>query len=187
MVDADVDLDRLNLLVGDLEPVFMRRSRVHRHAAAAAMMLVCVALITTGMLRRASHWNRKADAAAASRLAVIGRTVAGASDEALATELAHLRSAGDVLAHAGPAPDAALALVELLKAWPADVPSRPQALSVTGSQASISVIVEGDAAPFLHALHPPRGWLLEEPRLNTAGSATRLALSLRRVDVGGGR
>jgi hypothetical protein len=99
----------------------------------------------------------------------------------LATDAAHLRGKRDAMSKAAPPPDASLALAAVLNAWPANVPSKPQSISVGQSGVLISVSVEGEAAVFLKAFSPPPGWTLDEPRLNTADKVTRLALQLRRA------
>jgi hypothetical protein len=171
--------ERFNLLVGSFEPRPIRTARIKRHAFAAAAVLLCGLLIAVGLHRRAARWGERAGSArsAAARLAEI--VSPGGRPEELATEAARLRGTRDALAKAAPPPDASVALAAVLHAWPANVPSKPQSISVGQSGVSISVSVEGDAAAFLKAFAPPPGWMLDEPRLNTADKVTRLALQLR--------
>lgn len=171
--------ERFNLLVGSFEPRPLRTARLKRHAFAAAVVLACGLLITIGLQRRATRWTERAESARAAAAGVAAEfTQSGRADD-LAAEAARLRGTRDALARAAPPPDASLALAAVLHAWPANVPSKPQSISVGQSGVSISVSVEGDAAAFLRAFSPPRGWTLDEPRLNTADKVTRLALQLR--------
>ena len=49
---------------------------------------------------------------------------------------------------------------------------------MTEAGASVSVTVEGNAAPFLSALKPPPGWAMDEPHLSSVDALTRLTLHL---------
>lgn len=64
--------------------------------------------------------------------------------------------AASVQRQTGRGADAGIALGDLLRGWPKDVPSKPQAIAVTPTSATVSVAVEGDASPFLHH-QGPRG------------------------------
>jgi hypothetical protein len=72
-----------------------------------------------------------------------------------------------------------LRLAELLNAWPGQVASRPQSLSLAPGAVSISVVLDDDATPFLRVFTPPTGWSVDEPRINSADSKVRLHLQLR--------
>jgi hypothetical protein len=176
---AGITPDRFNLLVGAFEPRPIRARRVKRHIFAAATVLLCGLLVAVGLHRRASRWEERADAARAAAANVAAQFApAGLADD-LAAEAARLKATRDALARSAPPPDASLALAAVLHAWPANVPSKPQSLSVGKAGVSISVSVEGDAAAFLSAFSAPPGWTLDEPRLNSADSVTRLSLQLR--------
>jgi hypothetical protein len=176
---AGVEPGALNLLVGVHEPRALRRARAKRHLLAAASVLLTSALLAAGLVRRERALESDA-AAAREASAQLLRTLSPAgSPEAVALEVARQRRLSEAAARVRPAPDAALALASLLRAWPATVSSKPQSLAVSESGATISVAVDGDATPFLKALKAPQGWSLEEPRLNTADRVTRLTLQLR--------
>lgn len=168
-----------NLLVGKLEPPPLRRAKARRRLLLAAAVLACSALLSLGLLRRARHDEAIALARASATAAAM--TQASVSELTLPRELEALRRAASAQKlRPSSAPDAAPALAALLGAWPAQVPSRPQSVLIDGASASIELSVEGDPSPFLRAFRAPRGWTLAEPRLNTAGSLTRLSLTLRR-------
>ncbi len=178
-LDGAVSPDPFNLLVGDMEPAPIRRARLRRHAVRAAIALLCGSLVTAGLLRRTAHWDSIAASAAQAGDMVVTAVDPAGTAQGLALELARLRRATETVSRARPTFDAALALADLLKAWPVGVPSKPQSVTVSGAGATISVAVEGDAAPFLKALAPPPGWTLEEPRLSAVENITRLTLQLR--------
>jgi hypothetical protein len=174
-----VSRDQFNLLVGEFEPRPIRAARIRRHAFAAATLLLCGVLITIGLHRRASHWNEAAKTARehATQLAVTAFKSERLDD--LANEAARLRETQDIFTRTKPPPDASLILAHVLNAWPANVPSKPQSISIGDAGVSISLSIEGDATAFLQAFTPPKGWTLDEPRLNTVDNITRLALQLR--------
>jgi hypothetical protein len=182
-VGPSLDASSFNLLVGELEPQPLRRARSRRHLLTTAAALACAALLSLGLLRRAQH--DQAVAAAERGALATAMAQAKVSELTLPRELDTLRRAAksQTLRPSG-SPDAAPALAALLAAWPAQVPCKPQSISIDASGASIELSVEGDPSPFLRAFKAPQGWTLAEPRLNTAGSLTRLSLTLRRA--GGG-
>jgi hypothetical protein len=75
--------------------------------------------------------------------------------------------------------DAGIALGDLLKGWPKDVPSKPQAIAVTPTSATVSVRSKVTPSPFLRAIKGPDGWAMAEPRLNAADNITRLTLQFQ--------
>jgi hypothetical protein len=181
-IDAQVSPASLNLLVGEFEPVVMRRARRRLHLLAAASLALCAAFATAGLLRRAAFWDGVASSAAEARSGLL--TAAGldtADPHALIIELAELRRQAEAAATVRPPADAAVALADLLKGWPAAVPAKPQSLAVSPTGATISVNVDGDPAPFLAALRTPDGWRAGEPRINASGGVTRLTLQLTRT------
>jgi len=176
---ARVSPERLNLLVGAFEPARFRRARQRRHLLAAAALLACAALVSVGAVRRERHWSRLAEDRVRRTADVLAGVVPGGRPELVPAELARARQVNRWCAGQAPAPDAAPILAALLKAWPVGVACKPQALTISGFAIGCSVAVEGDPALFLGALTPPAGWRLEEPRLHTAGSVTRLTISMR--------
>ena len=188
--DAAMLAASLELLVGPFEPRPLRRARLRRHLLAAACLLLIAGLTSAGLARRALHWNHVADVAASARASLVRESAPEAPPLApglppelrLTAELARLRALAESSGRIGPAPDAALALAEILSLWPTEVPSRPLSLVASGSDATLSVALDGDAAPFLRALRVPQGWTALEPRLQSSGGITRLTLGLRAAE-----
>jgi hypothetical protein len=149
------------------------------HLISAAALVALAVLAMIGLVRRAAMWDRVANEAQAARGEVITQTLPGGTSDSLAMEVARLRRLAEASGRVKPAPDAAFALGSLLRAWPAAVSSKPQSLVVSEAGATVSVSVEGDATPFLKAMKPPQGWTMDEPRLNSADTVTRLTLQLR--------
>lgn len=178
-VEGPADPAALNLLVGEFEPRAARAERTRRHAAAIAALVLTTAFVAIGLSRRAEAWASSAQAAAAETDAALARAAPRTTADQLLMEVSRARRLADAAARIRPPADASRSLAALLRAWPTEVPSRPQSLLVSEGAATVSVTVTGDAAPFLSALKPPRGWSMDEPRLNTADNLTRLTLQLR--------
>src|SRR5262249_54197187 len=153
-----------NLLVGRFEPVAHRRRRARVRLAAAAALVVIAALVTVGFVRRANFWNTVA-AGAHERIQQTLRSLGpGAPDQThLSVELTNFKQVSDTMARVQPAPDAAVALSALLRAWPSAAPARVQSITVSESGSTVSVATERDPAPFLASFKPPFGWMMDEP------------------------
>ncbi len=187
---ADVDPATLNLLVSEFEPRAFRRARQRRQTLAAALVLLAALIATSGLLRRAAHWKGVTEESRAAFAELIARAAPNGDEHALERELAQRRASARASGALATPPDAGVTLAQLLAAWPADVPSKPQSIVITpsgvrssssasaGQSVAVSVSVEGDPADFLKAFRTPVGWTMDEPRLNTAGSITRLSLML---------
>jgi hypothetical protein len=100
-------------------------------------------------------------------------------------QLQAMKTIIDLTTRAKIAPDAAVGFEALLKAWPIDVPCKPQSVTVSTDGISLGLVVEGDAAPFLKAFTPPASYSLDEPRVTSAGPVTRLSLHLTPRASGG--
>lgn len=179
IADGQHVAEELNFLVGNWEPKPLSRARVRRHAFAAAAVALCGALVALGFTRRAGHHETVRSLAAHETTRLLGSIEPGATIESLAAELKQLELAANVQTQTGRGADAGIALGDLLRGWPKDVPSRPQAIAVTPTSATVSVAVEGDASPFLRAIKGPEGWAMAEPRLNAADNITRLTLQFQ--------
>ncbi len=187
----DADPATLNLLVGEFEPRAFRRARQRRHTLAAALVLLAALIATSGLLRRAAHWKGVIEESRAAFAELIASSAPNGDEHALERELAQRRASARASGALATPPDAGVTLAQLLAAWPADVPSKPQSIVITPSgvrslssasvvqSVAVSVSVEGDPADFLRAFRTPAGWTMDEPRLNTAGAITRLSLTLR--------
>lgn len=175
-------LPALNLLVGEFEPVPVRRDRWRWHRTMALVVVALVAFTIIGLARRAAHWSKVAHSAEQARARLAADMLGPLSHPAeanlaLDAEIDRLRAAArnrPTLPN-----DASVQLVSLLNAWPAAVPSKPQSVAVNESGVTVSVAIDGDPAPFLSAFKAPDGWTLDEPRLNKAGEITRMTLRLR--------
>lgn len=182
-IGVDADPQRLNLLVGMYEPQSSRRENTRRHMRRAAVLMVLAGLVTIGFVRRARYWNsvERDSRTASEALAreILPEQSTAVIDLALDAELARLRRATQVNGMVAPPADATVHLANLLNAWPSGIASKPQSIAIAGSGISISASVEGDASPFLKAFKPPRGWTIDEPRINSSGNITRLSLQLR--------
>lgn len=176
---VECDPGLFNLLAGAFEPLPLRKARLRRHALAAATILLCGVLVAAGLYRRASRWDALATSARATSTQLAAAHSPTGKPDDLATEAARLRASREVIASTAQPPDAALVLAATLQAWPARVPSKPQSIAVGPTGVTISVSLEGDAAPFLRSFTPPAGWSLDEPRLNAADKLTRLTLHMR--------
>ncbi|MCC6660716.1 MAG: hypothetical protein IT437_07495 [Phycisphaerales bacterium] len=172
---GSADRSRLNLLVGEFQPVPVRRARRRMAALATAAVIACTALLSAGFLRRAAAWNAAADVLAARANALLPE----GGEPALNEHLDAARAATGSAATGNPPPDSALAFAAVLAGWPSAAGVAAQAISVDGTGASLSATIEGDPEFFLSALHPPPGWRRDEPRLVGLGGVTRVTLKLR--------
>jgi hypothetical protein len=175
---AGVDASSLNLLVGAKEPLPIRRARTRRHSARAAAVALIVGLLSIGLARRAEHFDSLAQRAKGASAAAVQKLLPGGTPDSLALEVNRARRVAESSARVRPAPSAAAALAAILRAWPTQVPSKPQSLTVAESGATVSLSVEGDPTPFLKAMKPPPGWSMDEPRLSASDKLTRLTLQL---------
>lgn len=184
VIAAPIECSCLNLLVGEFEPRPLRRARAIRHVLAAGVVLLAALIAVLGLVRRAGHWESVAEQARAASVQALLQISPGATLEKVLAELARLRPATEAAASLRPPPDAAPQLAALLNAWPAAIPSKPQSISVTPAALDVSVALDGNAAVFLRAFKPPPGWRLDEPRLNTAETITRVTLRMRPAEGG---
>src|ERR1043165_2583509 len=168
---VSVPASSFNLLVGEFEPVAIRRSRRRKHLIAAPAMLLGCSLIGIGLSRRAQAWNSEITSLKSQTWAVVASVAPSAlwTADDLAMELSQKR-------HAVPEDfklpgDAALTLSSVIASWPKQMQVKAQTLAATGDSASLSVTVPGDPSAFLMAFKPPEGWRLEEPRLSAIDKA----------------
>jgi hypothetical protein len=170
-------LQSLELLTGEFEPLPIRRVRTRRRILALATVALCGGLVSYGLSRRAETWLDLSAQQRAAAVTLAASTIPSGDPDLLALEANRVRGRKSPK-ELSPAPDASIALAELLQIWPTEVGNKPQGITIAPTSMSCSVLVEGDPSPFLKALQAPRGWVLHEPRLNSSGAATRLTLHL---------
>jgi hypothetical protein len=178
-ITAPCQCSQLNLLVDEFEPPAQRRTRRLRHLAGALVASTVVALCAAGLHRRAAHWETIASDARRACSRALAQVSPTSTPETISAEVARLRSIGGAAARLRRPTNAAPQLAALLNAWPGDAPSNPQSLAVTPAGVTVSVAIDGDAAPFLRSFKPPAAWKLDQPRLSTAGAITRVTLQMR--------
>jgi hypothetical protein len=178
----EVEASVVQLLVGEFEPRPIRRAINRRNTMAILTVIACTALTCIGLERRARVWIEQVEEREAAEAQMMAAVLPGLSPELLGLELQRVqeREESDELK---PSKDASLAAMAFLKAWPSQVPSKPQGLSVSPQSVSVAVVVDSDPADFLRALSPPAGWRLEEPRINSTGNAWRLNLTLTALET----
>ncbi len=184
-VASNANCDRLNLLVGDFEPAAIRWARRSRHLHLAVTALVCVTAISIGLMRRATLANTAASQTDKAATALLTDFTSDRREQGMTQQLQGMKTIIELTTRAKIAPDAAVGFEALLKAWPAEVPCKPQSVTVSGDGISLGVVVEGDPAPFLKAFSPPATYSLDEPRVTSAGPVTRLSLHLSPRASGG--
>jgi hypothetical protein len=172
VMEPKVHTAALNLLVGDFEPVTLRRERSRRWAAIALTFASIACIAAVSLCRRADSWTKEASQA---RAAVSGLAT---NPMALHLELDRLRKVPrpDIKA----APDAAQALAALLSNWPGELQCQTESVSIGPASMNVSLTVAKDVRPFLSALRAPEGWTLDEPRLTATIDGARLSLVLHR-------
>jgi hypothetical protein len=189
---AELSPSSFELLVGPFEPAEQRSLRNRSVLRMAAAVLVFCGLLSVGFERRAAHWRAveaSAQAAARNIRATLDLPQAnpGTADvEIVSASVESLKAVRRAAAESKPSPDAALALAELFRGWPATDASDTQSIGISGGVVTVSTAVRGDPRRFLDALRVPEGWTLDEPRLNSAGELTRMTITMR-YSQGGGR
>jgi len=91
-VDASVEPESLELLVGDYEPSIKRRQRLKQQSLVALCLVASALLVSVGLVRRAEHWRATADAARGIRQELASRVAPGVPPGRLVLEVARLRS-----------------------------------------------------------------------------------------------
>lgn len=193
---SDLDPRRLNLLVEAFEPLALRRARTRRHTLTAAGVLLFAGLVSIGLWRRehaALESAGRAQTASERVLAELGFKDGGGAGGGggvakLTAELEQRRGMAGIDLSLRQPPDAAAALNLVLSAWPTESSAKLQSVGLGPDGAVLSVLVPppGDSAAFLSSLKPIDGWTLDEPRLASVGSETRLTLRMRPKPVAGG-
>lgn len=170
----DLDVSAFELLVGRWEPRPLRRRRTQKHLTLASAVLACALLITLGLARRAGHADRAATAFARQSAKAI---LATGIPEPQLQETIRERQALST-ARRGAQLDAVPTLAALLAIWPTPASASVDSMTIASDRVLASVTLESDPKTFLEALTLPTGWRLDEPRLSSARSVTRLNLQL---------
>lgn len=131
-------VDALDFRGGDYASPRARRRRRARLTALAAGLAACAALLTAGLWRDADRARREAAAAETATAALVRQALSEAAGNAggidpslrLAAELRRLELAGDPSAAHHFGQDRVATLLAVLAAWPRDIPTRVDHLSV---------------------------------------------------------
>ena len=118
-LDLDLSPDRLEILVGDFEPLSTRRARIKHHLMMAVTVSACALLIAIGFARRAAHWEAEAAATRQARVELSDEIAPGVPFGALDAVVERLET---VARHAAPR-QAGATLSALLEGWPASCAS----------------------------------------------------------------
>lgn len=174
-----VSAQNFNLLVGAFEPPSLRMARVRRRTHMAAVIAIGALIIAIGAHRRATHWRDLSKTASATHAALLAIDSADRSPNALQAQEQQLTSIKNILDSTPKPADASLSLADVLDRWPSDAAAVPQSIAANQAGVALSLTTGADPSQFLNSLHAPHGWQLDEPRIITAGGATRITIHLR--------
>jgi hypothetical protein len=177
LIEPKIDAAAINLLVGDFEPLALRRELSRRRTMMILTAAAATCLAAVGLVKRADGWTRAGQQA---RTAI---SALAASPVALRADLERLRKAPRVDTKALTPPDASVAMASLLSAWPKELECQTESVNIGPSTMTLAVTVSKDARPFLSALKPPEGWTIDEPRLTATADGSRLHLALHRKEA----
>lgn len=192
-----IEIDSLNLLVGDFEPVPLARERGHaRLIAAAASVALCV-LASVGLLRRANSLRQEIAANDSLAVSTARVAIANASSTSGDTARPNDIGVGNALFHMretlaslratrsidpSTSPDAIAPLASLLSEMPHTESLRTDSLSVTPGTISLNLATDHDPQALLANLSAPSGFTMTEPRYTTTTTGTtQLAIQMRRT------
>jgi len=179
-----VDPGRMNLLTGAWQPIAVRRIKSRWKSTAAVLALAIFLGLGVGLRRRtamlserAGDTNRVIDDVYAQVLPPGGTQPPAVR---LVSELRTLHRTRTEGVGAQVASDVGGSLVALLAAWPADLETRTEFLSVSEDAVQLRVLVPDNAAAqsFVAAFESVQGWRPTQPRVNQAEGAIRVNLRL---------
>jgi hypothetical protein len=176
-VEGRAEAGELELLTGAFEPRRFRRAKAVRRMLVLGALVMCTALVSLGLERRARAWEAGASKYESEAVRIASIAVPGGSPEDVEREIDRLRERPRDL---GAREDASVALASLLRAWPSEVASQPQSVSVRPGAAAVAVLLESEPGAFLDAFRAPAGWQLEDPRVSNARGAWKVSLELIR-------
>jgi hypothetical protein len=182
--------DRLNLLVGEFEPKSIRSLRRRSLLVGTLAVVVLFLLVDLGIERRIGLARADLDRLHASREELVVKTLGAApngqrlpSELRLAAELRSLRQTRRQSESVHPAPDATDTLVDLLRHWPSDVPTRTETVVVTDAtvHAAGTVVRSDDAQDLSTKLHDLSGFEMGFPSVQSAPDGWRFGIEWRRT------
>lgn len=184
-IDEQVDLARLNLLTGTLQPPRLKRLSQRNALQIAAAIIICATLFFTGTQRRTiAARELRADALAAAdqmRLSVLptGPTTQPAALR-LISQLRKLERTRTDGPDATRLIDAAEPLSELLALWPAQLHATTESMIITPEAITIiaQVPTHADAQSLANALSPMPGWQLQQPQVAATRGVVRTTIRL---------
>jgi hypothetical protein len=189
-IGTQVSPDRLNVLVGEFEPTPIRSLRRRSLLLGAIAGVVLFALVDLGIERRIGSARDDLDRLRAARddivLKALGTTPNSQqlpSELRLAAELRSLRQTRRQSESVHAAPDAADTLVDLLRRWPSDVPTRTETVVVTDTtvHAAGTVARSDDAQDLATKVHDLPGFEMGFPSVQSAPDGWRFGIELRRA------
>ena len=92
-IEPKIDAAAFNLLVGDFEPVSLRKERGRRTAMLTAAAVAIACILSVGLSRRAEAWNKASDQARAATSTVTNAYSSTAGPLLMQMELDRLRKA----------------------------------------------------------------------------------------------
>lgn len=193
-IPAELDVvgvspSRLNLLVGEFEPMRIRRERLRLRYLGAALAVMCVFVAMAGLERRTGK-AKELEAAALQSMDNIYASVLGEHGGAqpdslrLLAALRELRISRQTLPNQSIEPDAADSLQRLLQAWPKEESLRIQveSITVTGESLVVRALApdHASAQKLESGLAAGAGFVLQPPQITSLRDSVRLDLRLSR-------
>jgi Tfp pilus assembly protein PilN len=180
------ELQRPNLLCGDLAPAVIHRARRRHFLSVVLLLLLVILLVILGLERRSRSFHRGAAHFDHQRINLITGGI-GASTHPDIDLLAALRQARQTrnVAPEKAQHDAAVALGNLLKQWPEKATVQVQSLTVGGDAIAISGSApdHAAAAELAGALRGLGDWTVAQPSIERRDHAVTFAIHLTRREA----
>jgi hypothetical protein len=190
-VSENVLPDRLNLLTGPFTPKRVRELKARWSFELAALLVVCMLLISVGFEQRVGA-ERRAQAATAQLTSSIYREILGERYASLPLPpplqlTAELRTLRQTRAAASDMPgdstrDVSLDLANLLGLWPRSVNLETESLQLNQKSLSIvGMVPSSEQAEVLSSSFALlKGFELEQPSVQSLGSSVRVSVQMRK-------
>jgi len=167
---VDIDLDTLQLLTCEFEPLVMRRARRRAVVLVIAAIQVCALLVGLGQLRRAEALRRTAAVHELATAELYAKVLSPGHGDlpAPARLLAELRSL-ERTRTTGPElrrpVEVAPLLAHVLASWPAGLHLTTDSVSASSELITLAVRLEDEpgAEEFERAIAAPAGWRTSQP------------------------